>query len=238
MPVIPIVPPFWVEPVTFGSRPIPAAVQAGAALFRSRKDADEIWSTDEVSIGTWFDGRKKRSIERLFWISPLAVSRRLGFLQAQEGWPDEVLQSRWLESKNYFGHRVCFVARICSFPKNDVFEGGEMESVPALDPMIPSLRVGARSYAVEQTLLEERGELTSDAALSNWIAHPAFDPLKGALDSYNPPGYSVGPFRTRLLFLTTAQLPATKMDVVISTQGKQRVAQFDLVHPAKRRRHR
>ena len=229
---------FWIAPVQFGLRPIPTAVAAGARLFHAKKKPESVWDLEDVGVGSWFNGTKKEKVERVIWLSPLAVSRRLGYLQAEDGWPEEVLLDRWREARHYFGGRLTFVARLCAFPKTDIFDGDTSPSTPDFGPIAPTLQTPDRSVALEQTVLEERGSLDRAEALPDWITHPAFLPLQGVLDHYESAGYSTGSYRSRLLLLTAPLDTAPKFRVVITSPGKQRVAEFQVMHESTKRRSR
>lgn len=230
--------PFWFAPTQFGLRPITSAVREGAVMFRQRRAPESVWTSEERGIGLWFDGKRKRTVEKLVWISPIAVSRRLGYLQAAEGWSEETLQKRWLDAREFFGHGYCFVARLCAFPKQDLFEDAIACKSSELAPFVATLRVGDRSVELSQTPLEERGDYDARAVGTTWVSHPAFEPLQGLLDRYEVPQYPSGPFRSRLVLLSCPTQVAGKFLVVLADQGKQRQASFDVFHSVKRRRSR
>lgn len=226
MVLLPAVLSCLLVPVTFEERPVAAAVAEGSELFRRKKDPSSIWKSDRVGVGTWFNGRKKQTIEEIYWISPLAVSRRLGYLKAQEGWSEARLQQRWEEARAYFGKRLTFVSRLCSFPKNEIFEDVPSPSQVAFEPIAPTLCCNGKVTALDQTLLEDRAGQCPMAALANWLAHPAFDPLRGALDAYDDPGFLTGPYESRLLMLTCDAIPEANFKVILASYHKQRTAAF------------
>lgn len=105
------------RPVAFPPTPLVNEVRRGAAVYVAGKGIDRVLLEDRSVIGTWFDGRIHRDVEDVLWISPSFVSRWLGYLEAQEKWPQGVLEARWQALRPDLDGRLSFIVRLSSFPR-------------------------------------------------------------------------------------------------------------------------
>ncbi len=80
--------------------------------------------TDRVSLGSWFDGRTRRTVDSATWLSPSLLGRWLGYLAERDAWSDTTLSHRWENAQKQIGDNLVFIVRLCAFPRLDPFELG------------------------------------------------------------------------------------------------------------------
>ena len=105
------------RPVAFPGAPLPYEVRRGAAVCRAGKGMDRVGCEDRQVLGLWFDGRARRDVEDVVWLSPSYISRCLGYLQEKERWFDGELERRWTSIRSTLVGRVTLVVRLSAFPK-------------------------------------------------------------------------------------------------------------------------
>lgn len=105
------------RPIAFPATPLPYEVRVGAAVCRAGKGLDRVALDDRQVIGLWFDGRIRRDVEDVVWVSPAYVSRCLGYLQEKERWFDGEVQRRWTALRPVLDGRLTLVARLSAFPR-------------------------------------------------------------------------------------------------------------------------
>lgn len=122
------------RPIDFPVEPIPREVIEGVRVYRFGKGVDRLYQDDRQSVGTWFDGKARRGVDTVLWVSPSLVSRWLGYLEAKEKWPEGELERRWSRIRTEMGGKLNFVVRACAFPKMDILEGQFEEPAKVFDP--------------------------------------------------------------------------------------------------------
>lgn len=111
------------RPIDFPVSPFPREMDEGVRVYRHGKGLDRLYTDDRKVTGSWFDGKIKRGVDHVIWISPSLVSRWLGYLEAKEKWPAGELERRWGRLRQDLGGKFTFVVRVCSMPRIDPLEG-------------------------------------------------------------------------------------------------------------------
>jgi hypothetical protein len=112
------------KPIAFEIEPIGAEVLRGERTFLGGKGLPAVLAEDRQAVGIWFDGRARREVEDVIWVSPGLVSRWLGYLRAKEKWPDGELQSRWDKLRPVLDGRITFIVRLAALPRQDPLDFG------------------------------------------------------------------------------------------------------------------
>jgi hypothetical protein len=112
------------KPLLFSAQPIPAEMARGAQAYYRRQGIERVLREDRVVIGTWFDGRIKRDVQDVIWLSPSLVSRWLGYLNAKEKWSSEELLGRWQAAARALNGKLTFIVQLSALPRQDPLELG------------------------------------------------------------------------------------------------------------------
>jgi hypothetical protein len=112
------------RPVEFGTKPPSEELEIGRAVYRSGAGIDRTLMADRVVLGTWFDGRIRRTVDTATWLSPELAARWFGYLAERDAWSDETLVKKWQEAEKELNGTLTFMVRLSAFPKLDPFEFG------------------------------------------------------------------------------------------------------------------
>jgi hypothetical protein len=171
------------KPIDFPAQPIATELLRGEKVYYQRRGLERVLAEDRVVIGTWFDGRIKRDVEDVTWVSPSLVSRWLGYLNAQEKWPYAELIGRWQALRARLGGRMTFVAQLSALPRRDPLDLAEEANAnfeDALDArFLVTHDLEGPAPATEAHL--EDGALTGKAATRRSLMR--YEPLVTALGS-------------------------------------------------------
>jgi len=178
-------------------------------------------------------------IEIAVFLSPSLVSRRLGYLQAREGWTNDQLETRWQLARETLGGRLSFLVRVCSFPKIDLLEEAPAENGP-IGQLTPVLVVdGEKGFPLESIVLEDRHGFDTEDVLTPWTSNPRLASFMGAKDELYVPSPVNGDLEAETLLLQAPSIPVRSLSVVLSSHGKTRQADFSPIDPGlPTRRHR
>jgi hypothetical protein len=140
----------FARPLLFPPQPIATQVQRGVQLYTAGKRLEFALEEDRKFVGSWFDGKRKRNVEEVIWISPELVSRWLGYLDAKEKWPAHEREMRWFELRNRLNQKLCFAVRLAAYPKIDFLEGEESEpaKLDALGPLRFSITLDGKTIPI------------------------------------------------------------------------------------------
>ncbi|MBI1757208.1 MAG: hypothetical protein HYR64_08900 [Fimbriimonas ginsengisoli] len=233
------------RPVDFGPAPIAAELRRGEAIAAKGKGIERTLLEDRVAVGRWFDGRSKRDVEEIVWLSPRMVSRWLGYLRRREGWTDAELDGRWAAARVALSGKLSFVVRLASLPRLDPLL--EEDGPPGAPEEMDSIRIsfaplGAKgqppSYEpLAATVLAHRQDREPAEALKiAWHQTAPLAPILG--EEFGPPeageGYEFGESRSTV-WLASCPLPTdlwTHPGFAVQVAGarRTRAAHFRL-HP-------
>ena len=113
-----------VRAIGFPEAPLAGQISAGRAVYHSGAGIDRTLGADRFTLGTWFDGRIRRAVDTVTWVSPELVSRWIGYMAERDGWSDAVIDRRWSVSRHQLDRNVTFIVRLAAFPRLDPFEFG------------------------------------------------------------------------------------------------------------------
>src|ERR1700722_4536910 len=99
-------------PVDFMPSPPENAVALGRKLYKSRAQLERTLTPDQVTLGSWFDGRTRRPVDTVTWLSPTMVARWLGFLAERDAWSDKMLSQRWAQARAELDGSLVFIVRL------------------------------------------------------------------------------------------------------------------------------
>lgn len=140
----------------FPLAPIESELRSGEQLAVRGGTADAALREDRVTVGWWFDGTRHVGVEWVAWLSPRAVSRRLGFLARREGLEPGEVQRRWDAVRESLDGTLTFVVRLSAYPRVptlDLIEAAPAYPSPILRPHV-LLVAGRNAVSVRSVRLD------------------------------------------------------------------------------------
>jgi hypothetical protein len=158
--------------INFPEQPMAGQVTIGRSVYKSGAGIDRTLLGDRVTLGTWFDGRIRRAVDTLTWVSPELASRWFGYLAERDGWSDDIIAKHWVNARHRLDRNLTFIVRLSAFPK--------------LDP----LEFGSDAPAKPETLKGVRFRLAYTPKRSNGVSAPIVASTAGTcaamLEKYEP----------------------------------------------------
>ena len=158
---------------------VPEAIDAGyfelgVKTAEKGQPLEALARKNQVPIGLWFDGNKRRTSEFVLWLSPGYVSSILGYQKQHSGWSEEIADQRWLRYRAFAGTRTYFVARLVSLEKQDPLElaDNNRPNTNGLQHIAFSARLGSQSIPIEvQSKFEDFSRHPLDILSRPWLGY-------------------------------------------------------------------
>lgn len=185
------------SPADFPLVPVHRPMLEGYALGVKARSPQEVLQPTTVRFGRRWAGFKYEDVEWALWLSPEAVSRWLGFLEARELFGQDEMLRRWRLLREDLDGKLVFVVRLSAFPKAQTLELGDPEDArpDEIQDATFALSSGDRRWPTRSTPLafwrtQTREELDS---YRWWLDLPFGDLLTPAEQWRNPePRWNLG----------------------------------------------
>lgn len=225
--------------------PIEAEFRSGAEAARQGRPLDRLLGRDRQTLGTWFDGVRRQSIEYAIRFSPEFLSRWLGYLDCLEAWPSHERQRRWDALRRELDGKEAFFVALAAFPKTptlDLIESAPPDVANLGSPDGGGIRFvvhagDARSPAsARQLAFRQARDRAPILGFRWWLAVPFGGWLTPSHLRDQPlTAYSVGEWFGAWYYVEAPAIPGfsdRKLELHVHSASKRRVAEWPPTKPA------